>query len=943
MTPDEILNVMLKQHTETINELHKVYTNYTKAPIARRTLDYLQRVEKNVKEMWIQFLASHEQIKKMDPEQKGEYFTRKLFESSKRAYDEYILRFEADRKGFKNTEENPLNFLELKVPEENISIRSLQNFASGGSADELNTSVKCDDSQAIILQIKLNSFNKKMKLIHEDKETQHVKSYYTSVLQSLQKRWEEIEGDWFKTQALHFKYNFDAASMASITTQFQQSEDFYPEVCKSLHQKLQQCEEKANQSDGLNIPLPPLKLVPFSGKAIDWPNFCEYYETTIHNNPAIKSNVVKNDYLCSLVTDKESLAIVGHLLLSATNYESTWSLLKDRIGNPRRICDALLDKFIDIPKMEYKSATNLKEIHDKTKEVLFGLYNQGLEEKEILELIIMRMIHIKLDSTSIEAFEKSLKNTRKVPPLDEMLSTLLSHAFVLENVNNSKMVWAAEKSTHHGPKTSVPMSKVEKLCSYCNKTGHVIVECSYFCGLSIPERLELAKIKQLCYNCLSHVYTGACPSKNVCRICQKGHHTILHLEPKERFQNRPLQIPDKEESQPAVTLHIHQRFSEAINLENKQSTNAKSCVLLPTARINCINMKTMKKISLRTLIDQCATHTFITSSVAEKLNLQLQPNILETCGLGEVVGETAKNMVEMMITPHFNSKSELNIQAHVLHKISDSMPAFNVSREDTAEIKELLQHQGSTVADPEYYKSNQVDMIIGSDYFNNIILTGLLISNQGPIAQQTRLGWIISGPIPVLEQTQKSKCNLIVEKNTNKKLQKFLVLEETPQDASAGEDCKQQFQLNTTRETSGRKCTSIPLKETPDLDSSRGRAIRWLRETEKDNNPQAAKVARERVSTNLIEATKQVVNGVHQLVASRGSLADVLMEQSLWVRGPAKLPKVDWKPGATEVHTTALESNGDFECEPKLTQNTPDPTNNLQLTIQHVLHQGKSL
>lgn len=59
MASIELLEALLKRHTELVTELHSLYKNYTKAPQARRTLAYLEKTETLVKGVWKQFEASH--------------------------------------------------------------------------------------------------------------------------------------------------------------------------------------------------------------------------------------------------------------------------------------------------------------------------------------------------------------------------------------------------------------------------------------------------------------------------------------------------------------------------------------------------------------------------------------------------------------------------------------------------------------------------------------------------------------------------------------------------------------------------------------------------------------------------------------------------------------------------------------------------------------------
>ncbi|XP_047543298.1 uncharacterized protein LOC125075634 [Vanessa atalanta] len=57
-----------------------------------------------------------------------------------------------------------------------------------------------------------------------------------------------------------------------------------------------------------------------------------------------------------------------------------------------------------------------------------------------------------------------------------------------------------------------------------------------------------------------------------------------------------------------------------------------------------------------------------------------------------------------------------------------------------------LQH--IQLADPDYNISNKIDILLDAKIYAEIIMSGLIKgTKQQPIAQQTRLGWILSGPV----------------------------------------------------------------------------------------------------------------------------------------------------------------------------------------------------
>ena len=65
------------------------------------------------------------------------------------------------------------------------------------------------------LQFKLTDFVKKLNLKH-DEERKMPDLFYNSILQSLEKRWEDIENDWIMIQVENFKQKLDTESLTSV-------------------------------------------------------------------------------------------------------------------------------------------------------------------------------------------------------------------------------------------------------------------------------------------------------------------------------------------------------------------------------------------------------------------------------------------------------------------------------------------------------------------------------------------------------------------------------------------------------------------------------------------------------------------------------------------------------------------------------------------------------
>ena len=90
---------------------------------------------------------------------------------------------------------------------------------------------------------------------------------------------------------------------------------------------------------------------------------------------------------------------------------------------------------------------------------------------------------------------------------------------------------------------------------------------------------------------------------------------------------------------------------------------------------------------------------------------------------------------------------------------------------------------GLELADPYYAVPGAVDCIFGADLYLSLILEGLRIgAAQAPVAQQTKLGWILTGPTidppPITSHATVVSCATTLA--TSEVLRRFWEVEEVP-------------------------------------------------------------------------------------------------------------------------------------------------------------------
>nr|CAI5838923.1 unnamed protein product [Callosobruchus analis] len=119
------------------------------------------------------------------------------------------------------------------------------------------------------------------------------------------------------------------------------------------------------------------------------------------------------------------------------------------------------------------------------------------------------------------------------------------------------------------------------------------------------------------------------------------------------------------------------------------------------------------------------------------------------------------------------------------------------------------------LADPNFNKANQIDLLIGADLFWDLLCIGQIkLGRNRPILQKTKLGWIISGPL--LQNTpQSGTCNLSLSTLENA-LTKFWELEEIQNKKFTSHEeevCERHFTETVSQHADGHFIVSIPLKQ----------------------------------------------------------------------------------------------------------------------------------
>ena len=146
-----------------------------------------------------------------------------------------------------------------------------------------------------------------------------------------------------------------------------------------------------------------------------------------------------------------------------------------------------------------------------------------------------------------------------------------------------------------------------------------------------------------------------------------------------------------------------------------------------------------KSVVVRALLDTCAEASLITEATARKLNLKSIPVTVPVSGVQGCSAGNANQVVSFNLQSPRDETLSVKLQALVLPRITNLIPNAPVV------IKPWPHLIGLPLADPEYAKPGDVDLLIGANLSGHLLLDE---SRKGsidePVGRLTPFGWILS-------------------------------------------------------------------------------------------------------------------------------------------------------------------------------------------------------
>ena len=602
----------------------------------------------------------------------------------------------------------------------------------------------------------------------------------------------------------------------------------------------------SNQSQNHNAcKLPKLELPTFSGNSLHWQGFWDSFESAIHNNPNL-SGVQKFNYLKAQVLGDAAQVIEGFPLTNA-NYEQSLNLLKERFGNPSKIVNAHMNALVQLPSPSL-DLPSLRSFFDNVEKNIRGLASVGVSHDSYGSLLVSILLG-KLP----EDLRKTLAREHNTSDwtLDQVRKSILREINILEAGVEFNLTGM---SSHAHPSPPLPTASFfttaqKRACAFCKAT-----HLSSACTLEHKHKITVIKRDQLCFNCLGKHKISECKSKSRCKTCGRKHHTSIcngdaaappsgstHATssppPTSLSPVSPPFTPSSQTKAQGGTVLTTLTPVTSCHASEIDTSSQHSVSLLKTAV--AVVTSGHKNAEANILFDEGAQRSFITAQLAQELQLQTtrtEDVTLSSFGKKNPTHQRLE-MARMFIVTDHGQRIPLNVL--VVPKIAT--PLQNRYREHISKVPHL---RGLKLAHPvTSNESFEISLLIGADHYWDIV-EDRIIRGNGPTAMQSKLGFLLSGPLrsPAASSQSVGVHFLTTHQTEDSLLERFWSVEsmgiEPPQQTNPHAEFLKTYQSSIQRMPSGGYTAKLPWKdEHPPLPSnqaiSAGRTRLMLRRLNK--------------------------------------------------------------------------------------------------------------
>ncbi|XP_043862279.1 uncharacterized protein LOC122756521 [Drosophila santomea] len=196
----------------------------------------------------------------------------------------------------------------------------------------------------------------------------------------------------------------------------------------------------------------------------------------------------------------------------------------------------------------------------------------------------------------------------------------------------------------------------------------------------------------------------------------------------------------------------------------------------------------------------------------------------QVSGLNHSVSAKSSKLCHFGIRSPTKPGLQLDTEAYVLPELSGKLPSYPIPRNSLKDLPALRW------ADPTFFESSQIDVLIGADILPSIMMDGTQQNICGSLlGQETIFGWVLTGPISKGKPKRVASFTTQVHQigdpdSLDTLLSKFWEVEDLPVKMVKESDsyCERNFLQTTTKDASGRYVVTLPFRDPENTGSDLG-------------------------------------------------------------------------------------------------------------------------
>ncbi|XP_064625961.1 uncharacterized protein LOC135486791 [Lineus longissimus] len=505
-------------------------------------------------------------------------------------------------------------------------------------------------------------------------------------------------------------------------------------------------ESTVSKKDDLSklVRLPKIELPKFAGDVMEWQSFSDEFEALIHS--ADLPPISKFTYL-EFYLEGEAKATIAGLSVTADHYEDARQLLADRYGRKAKITFAHIQALLKMSTRTHSGGkvSQLSKLYDEVQahvRSLDSLDITGDRYGVFLTPVVLSCLPKDV------RLEWAREGEGHEDDLDFLLVFMRGEIRRRESAESFRDLKTEDKPTMDvaasapsvGALYSNSSGKTGQ-CGLCRKP-HATSRCWDLTKASYADRKERIRKSKLCFWCLGAHFARSCTAK--CNKCSGGHHSLLcdnsSKSNKDKKSERNGRSGGNNNNSAPVDYVGGTAATSHIMLSTNTASDMRTVLPVAKVKVKCGD----HGFTVATLLfDSGSDRSYVSSRLVKKTKPEWACGIpIQFASFGGGTSGNGKihNMYELEVCGQRGTE---------IQRISAVEVPVICSPLQRPQIPSRILNDFSGIEFADSYTAGRevisVDILIGIDQYWDLMRPGRKRHKEGPMAQETSFGWVLSG------------------------------------------------------------------------------------------------------------------------------------------------------------------------------------------------------